>query len=101
MVGMNVVTMLANVPYVRVWVLESQRATLAPGTTASVHVTGIDQAYTARLRWVRSDPAFTPYYALTGDDASRLSYMAEFALEGEAAQKLPSGLPVQLELQPK
>jgi len=98
MVGGSVVTLLSGSAYVRVWVLESQRATLAPGTMATVHVTGIAQPYTAKLRWVRSDPGFTPYYALTGDDASRLSYMAEFALEGEAAAKLPAGLPVQLEL---
>lgn len=101
MVGANVVTMLAGAAYVRAWVPESQRATLALGAAATVHVTGIAQPFAAKLRWVRSDPGFTPYYALTGDDASRLSYMAEFALEGDAAQKLPAGLPVQLELQAK
>jgi HlyD family secretion protein len=97
MAGAVVVTMLAGAAYVRAWVPESQRATLADGAPATVHVTGIEKPFAAKLRWVRSDPGFTPYYALTGDDASRLSYMAEFALDAEGA-KLPAGLPVQLEL---
>lgn len=100
MVGANVVTMLAGAVYARVWVLESQRATLAPGTWASVSVTGIEgKTFRARLRWVRSDPGFTPYYALTGDDASRLSYLAEFEFADDV--KLAAGLPVQLELPAK
>jgi HlyD family secretion protein len=97
MAGATVVTMLSGAAYVRAWVPESRRATLADGASATVHVAGIEKAFAAKLRWVRSDPAFTPYYALTGDDASRLSYMAEFALDAEGA-KLPAGLPVQLEL---
>jgi len=40
---------------------------------------------------------FTPYYALTGADAARLSYIAEVAL-GKDARKLPAGLPVHVVL---
>jgi len=45
---------------------------------------------------VRSEPSFTPYYALSGDDAARLSYLAEVTLGNDAAQ-LPPGLPVRVE----
>ncbi len=31
-------------------------------------------------------PSFTPYYALTGDDASRLVYRAELVLDGDGAR---------------
>ena len=45
---------------------------------------------------IRSEPSFTPYYALIGEDAARLSYLAEVSLGGEAAE-LPAGLPVRVE----
>jgi len=60
-------------------------------------VEGVDAAFTATIRTLRSDPAFTPYFALTGDDASRLAYRAELVLDGDAAKKLPAGLPAQAE----
>jgi HlyD family secretion protein len=44
------------------------------------------------LRSIRSEPSFTPYYALAGDDASRLVYAAELLLDSGA--DLPAGLPV-------
>jgi hypothetical protein len=45
---------------------------------------------------IRSEPAFTPYYALTGRDAARLSYLAEVELDASAAA-LPVGLPARVE----
>jgi HlyD family secretion protein len=45
---------------------------------------------------IRSEPSFTPYYALTGEDAARLSYLAEVSLGSDAAE-LPAGLPVRVE----
>jgi HlyD family secretion protein len=46
---------------------------------------------------IRSEPSFTPYYALVGKDAARLSYLAEIALDGKDAARLPAGLPVRVE----
>ena len=46
---------------------------------------------------IRSEPAFTPYYALVGKDAARLSYLAEIELTGQEARNLPAGLPVRVE----
>ena len=73
------------------------RARVKAGDTVRVHVEGGRPAdYAGRVRMIRSEPVFTPYYALTGRDAARLSYLAEVALEAEAAG-LPAGLPVRVE----
>jgi HlyD family secretion protein len=96
--GATVVSMLSGpAPYARIYVPASQRARLAQGARCRVTVEGVGTAFTATLRSVRSDPAFTPYFALTGDDASRLAYRAELVLDGDAAKKLPAGLPAQAE----
>ncbi len=59
-----------------------------------MRVEGVATPFTATLRSIRSEPSFTPYYALAGDDASRLVYPAELVLDGAAAAELPAGLPV-------
>jgi HlyD family secretion protein len=94
--GAPLVSLLAGpAPYARVYVPASQRPALTEGAHCRVHVQGVADAFDATLRTLRSDPAFTPYYALTGEDASRLAYRAELVLSGEAATKLPAGLPAQ------
>ena len=64
----------------------------APGARFEVRVEGVATPFGATLRSIRSEPSFTPYYALAGDDATRLVYQAELVLEGGA--ELPAGLPV-------
>jgi HlyD family secretion protein len=92
--GATVVTLLVgDAPYARVFVPASQRAGVAPGKRYQLTVEGVEGTFDATVRWVRSDPTFTPYYALTGDDASRLTYLAELTLTGEKAAQLPAGLP--------
>ncbi|MFC6330028.1 HlyD family efflux transporter periplasmic adaptor subunit, partial [Alloalcanivorax gelatiniphagus] len=94
--GTPLVTLLAgDAPYARVFIPEPRRTSVNPGDHYRVQVDGIDEPFQAVVRSVRSEPAFTPYYALTGDDANRLSYQAELVLQGEAAQQLPAGLPCQ------
>ena len=96
--GATLVSMLSGpAPYARIYVPASQRARLAQGARCRVHVQGVDSEFTATIRSLRSDPAFTPYFALTGDDASRLAYRAELVLDGDAAKQLPAGLPAQAE----
>lgn len=96
--GATLVSMLAgSAPYARIYVPASQRARLAEGARCRVRVEGVAAEYAATIRTLRSDPAFTPYFALTGEDASRLAYRAELVLEGDAAKKLPAGLPAQAE----
>ena len=96
--GATLVSMLSGAaPYARIYVPASHRARLAEGARCRVRVEGVDAGYTATIRTLRSDPAFTPYFALTGDDASRLAYRAELVLDGDAAKNLPAGLPAQAE----
>jgi HlyD family secretion protein len=92
-VGAELVSMLVgDRPYARVFVPAPQRAQLKIGARFEVHVEGVATPFAATLRSIRSEPSFTPYYALAGDDASRLVYPAELLLDGGA--DLPAGLPV-------
>ena len=94
--GAGVVSLLVgDAPYARIYVPETQRVGLQQGARFSIHVDGATQPFTATLVRIRSEASFTPYFALSGDDASRLTYRAELVLDGEAARKLPAGLPCQ------
>ncbi|GAB6260001.1 HlyD family secretion protein [Photobacterium sp. R1] len=84
-------------PYARVYVPEPYRVAMQPGKQAAVYVDGVSQPYEGKLRWIATEPAFTPYYALNEDDRARLVYLAEFDLPDEA-RSLPSGVPVQVEM---
>lgn len=86
-------------PHARVYVPESIRVHVGPGTPARVFVDGLAEPLDGRVRWVSSDAAFTPYYALTERDRGRLSYAAEIDFEG-AARRLPDGVPVEVVLFP-
>jgi HlyD family secretion protein len=96
-VGAPVAILLAgDTPYARIYVPVQQRAGVHIGDAIQVFVAGRDQPYAGKVRMIRSEPDFTPYYALIGDDAARLSYLAEVALGADAAG-LPAGLPVRVE----
>jgi HlyD family secretion protein len=90
--------LVGEAPYARVFVPETLRASVQQGAKFSVRVDGVAQPFNATLVRIRSEASFTPYYALNGDDASRLTYRAELMLEGDAARKLPAGLPCQATL---
>ncbi len=93
--GASVASLLVGeAPYARVFVPASQRAALQVGMTVQVEIEGVDQPRSAVIRSISSEPGFTPYYALTGDDASRLAYRAELLLSGDGNSDLPAGLPV-------
>lgn len=97
-VGQPLVIMLVgDAPYARIYVPEQQRAGVHVGDAVKVFVAGSGKAYAGRIRMLRSEPAFTPYYALIGDDAARLSYLAEVSLGSDAAG-LPAGLPLRVAL---
>jgi HlyD family secretion protein len=93
--GVTVAVLLADdKPYARVYVPEPWRARLHVGDRRQVKVDGIEQPLTGQLRWIATDPAFTPYYALNARDRARLVYLAEFDLEG--GEELPTGVPAQV-----
>lgn len=91
-----VVLLVGDAPYARIYVPEPLRARVKVGDPARVFVDGRDAALVGRVRMIRSEPSFTPYYALTGEDAARLSYLAEVSLGSDAAE-LPAGLPLRVE----
>ena len=90
--------LVGDAPYARVYVPESRRVGLREGQAFDIHVQGSDATQHASLRSISREAAFTPYYALTGDDASRLVYRAELVLTDADAASLPAGLPVQARL---
>ncbi len=80
-------------PYARVYVPEQLRVHVVPGTTADIFVDGLAEPIAGVVRWVASEAAFTPYYALTERDRGRLAYEAKVDLETDR-QRLPDGVPV-------
>ena len=85
--------------YARVYIPQSHRGSVIAGKSIIVHIDGVLQPLTGKVSWVSSDPAFTPYFALTERDRSRLVYLAEIDLNLDDVKKLPAGLPIQVELE--
>jgi HlyD family secretion protein len=97
--GAPVVVMLADgTPYARVHVPETLRAQFTAGSRVLARVDGVAQPLAGAVRYISAEAAFTPYYALTQKDRTRLSYLAEIALDDPRAAALPAGVPVQVTL---
>jgi HlyD family secretion protein len=97
--GAPVVIMLASgVPFARVYVPEPQRAQLHAGQSLTVHVDGVARPFSGTLRFIAGEASFTPYFALTQRDRSRLAYLAEIDLPEQAARDLPAGVPAEVPL---
>ena len=79
--------------FARVYVPEHLRTRVLPGEAIEVRIDGEGDTFSGRVRWVSADATFTPYFALTEHDRSRLSYLAE--IDVEDAAHLPSGIPLQ------
>ncbi|MBV6415853.1 MAG: hypothetical protein CMLOHMNK_00375 [Steroidobacteraceae bacterium] len=93
------VLLTGTAPHARVYIPQALRARIQVGDAATVRVEGDEKEWAGTVRMVRSDPVFTPYYALTGQDAARLSYLAEIQLGTDAAN-LPAGLPLTVRFGP-
>ncbi|HET9048089.1 MAG TPA: HlyD family efflux transporter periplasmic adaptor subunit [Chiayiivirga sp.] len=89
------ILLVGEAPYARIYVPASLRMKIKQGDVVQVHVA--DRTWPGHVRMIRSEPVFTPYFALTGEDAARLSYLAEVDL-GHEAVELPAGLPVRVDL---
>lgn len=83
-------------PHARVWVPEELRVQVRPGDPARVSVDGLAQTLPGRVRWVASEAAYTPYFALTERDRGRLSYAAKIDIDYDGP-RLPDGVPVNVE----
>ena len=91
------VLLVGDAPIARIYVPEPMRAQIKIGDAVNVAVDGATNSYAGKVRMIRSEPSFTPYYALNGKDAARLSYLAEISLGADAAN-LPAGVPVHVTL---
>jgi HlyD family secretion protein len=95
--GMPTLIMLAGEqPFARAYVPEVLRARVRPGAEARVYVDGIADAFTGRVRWIASEAAFTPYFALTERDRGRLTYFAKVDII-DAGDRLVDGVPVEVD----
>lgn len=97
-IGQPMVILLSGEqPYARIYIPESQRVNARPGIEARVYVDGLTEPLEGRVRWVSSEAAFTPYFALTEHDRGRLSYLAKVDIVVDR-DRLPDGVPVEVEL---
>ncbi len=85
------VLLVGEAPYARLYVPEPLRGRIAVGDVVRVRVDGRENEYQGRVRRIASDPAFTPFFALSEHDRSQLVYLAEVTLRDAA--DLPAGLP--------
>lgn len=96
--GQPMAVLLSGVQvHARVYVPESLRVHVKPGTEARIYVDGLDKTLSGRVRWVASESTFTPYFALTERDRGRLSFVAKIDII-DADERLPDGIPVEVEL---
>jgi HlyD family secretion protein len=93
------VLLAAGQPYARVFIPEPMRASVKAGSPAMVRIDGTDRDWRGEIRYVSSEAAFTPYYALNERDRSRLSFLAEVVLTEPEATVLPTGMPVEVTMQ--
>lgn len=94
------VMLVGKQPYTRVHVPEQIRAWIKPGGVATVKVDGVNQQFDARVRSISQTPDFTPYYSLTQQDRSRLSYVAKVDLLNAESAQLAAGVAVTVIFQP-
>jgi HlyD family secretion protein len=94
--GATVAVLLAEgAPWARIYVPEPLRARVVPGVRVELHADGVEGTLAGKVRTVSSDPAFTPHFALTERDRSRLAYLAEVEIVSPGGERLPAGLPVE------
>lgn len=95
--GLPIMVVLGGTqPYARVYVPEALRVHVTAGTEVLVSIDGLESPLVGHVRWVASEPAFTPYYALTERDRGRLSYAAKVDISTDR-DRLPDGVPVEVE----
>ncbi|MCP3667830.1 MAG: HlyD family efflux transporter periplasmic adaptor subunit [Gammaproteobacteria bacterium] len=91
------IVLAGKAPYARIYVPEPYRVKVNVGDELTIRIDGLENTITGTLRWISTEPAFTPYYALNQEERSRLMYLAEVQLP-DSQSHLPNGVPAQVEL---
>ena len=93
--GQPVMVLLAGPQaYARVFIPEHLRVLIRPGTRAEIFIDGLPEPVSGRVRWVATESAFTPYFALTERDRGRLSFVAKIDIVDDI-ERLPDGVPLE------
>lgn len=93
--GQTIIAILSDErTFARVHIPEPLRTRLGLGDPALIRIDGHAEEYPGRIRWISSEAAFTPYFALTQHDRSRLAYLAEIDLVDPVP--LPNGVPTEV-----
>ncbi|KAA1156489.1 HlyD family efflux transporter periplasmic adaptor subunit [Pseudoalteromonas fuliginea] len=83
-------------PYARVYLPASALMKVKVGDPIDVFADGINTPIKGRVRNIRSQPAYTPFYALNERDRARLMYLTDIDLL--QAESLPTGLAVEVHI---
>ncbi|MCZ2721589.1 HlyD family efflux transporter periplasmic adaptor subunit [Marinomonas sp. 15G1-11] len=95
--GTQLVSLLsAALPYARVYLPANALTKVKAGETIEVFVDGVEDSLQGRIRNIRSQPAYTPFYALNERDRARLMYLTDIELF--EADALPTGLAVEVRI---
>jgi len=96
--GSPVAIILAGTaPFARIYVPEPYRVKIKVADKLTVHIDGLVTPIIGTVRWISSEPAFTPYFALNQEERANLMYLAEVQLPDSAAD-LPMGVPAQVQM---
>lgn len=96
--GTQLISLLATAsPYVRIYLPATWLDRVRPGSSVAIHVDGRAESLQGVVRNIRSQPAYTPYYALNERDRARLMYLTDIDIADEA-DSLPTGMSLEVEL---
>lgn len=95
--GTQLISLLSSDhPYARVYLPASALTKIKTGDAINVFADGIEAPIQGRVQNIRSQPAYTPFYALNERDRARLMHLTDIDLID--ADKLPTGLAVEVRL---
>lgn len=82
--------------YVRIYLPATWLDSISAGSQVKVYVDGREQPILGTVRNIRSQPAYTPFYALNERDRARLMYLADVDIASDS--DLPTGMALEVEL---
>jgi HlyD family secretion protein len=96
--GTQLIGLLASDnPYVRVYLPATWLDKVKAGDSVNILVDGRDTPIAGTVKNIRSQPAYTPFYALNESDRARLMYLTDISLSAEG-QGLPTGMALEVQL---